>query len=480
MSLTSTHTADATKTPHHSVLIVGGGQAGLSLSHYLQQRGIDHLVLEKHSAMHSWRTQRWDNFCLVTPNWQCKLPGHEYAGDDPHGFMKKDEINAYLADFLARTRPPLLEGVTVKQVTPRVQGGYQVTTSQGDFTADQVVVASGGYHQPIIPRLAERLPTHILQVHSEQYRNPQSLPDGAVLVVGSGQSGSQIAEDLHLAGRQVHLAVGDAPRCARFYRGRDVVDWLADMNYYDMPVHQHPLREGVRDNTNHYVTGRDGGRDIDLRQFALQGMQLHGLLQGLQDGALQFGDTLPAALDHADQIYNGINASIDKHIAQQGIDAPPPSRYEPVWQPTDGEHTRLDLAQAGITSVIWCIGFEPDFKWVDAPVFNGRGHPVHERGVTHQPGLYFLGLPWLHTWGSGRFSGVARDALYLAEQIEAVTTGQKKTRRSGVRKPDLQGSGAGAWADGVFWGTLDAFDTSPIADDLDALSSLTSSSSHSV
>lgn len=317
----------------------------------------------------------------------------------------------------------------------------------GGFTADQVVVASGGYHQPVIPRLAERLPAHILQVHSEQYRNPQSLPEGAVLVVGSGQSGSQIAEDLHLAGRQVHLAVGDAPRCARFYRGRDVVDWLADMNYYDMPVHQHPLREGVRDNTNHYVTGRDGGRDIDLRQFALQGMQLHGLLQSLEDGALQFGDTLQAALDHADQIYNGINAAIDKHIAQQDIDAPPPSRYEPVWQPTHA-HTRLDLAHAGITSVIWCIGFEPDFKWVNAPVFNGRGHPVHTRGVTGQPGLYFLGLPWLHTWGSGRFSGVARDALYLAEQIDAAQAsldtpdGQKKPRRSGERKTDLQDSGA--------------------------------------
>lgn len=244
-----------------------------------------------------------------------------------------------------------------------------------------------------------------------------------MLVVGSGQSGAQIAEDLHLAGRTVHLAVGDAPRCARFYRGRDVVDWLADMGYYDMPVTAHPLREGVRDNTNHYVTGRDGGRDIDLRRFALEGMQLYGLMQDYRDGMLQFAPGLRAALDSADRTYNGINAAIDKHIADRGIDAPPPSVYEPVWQPGE-ERAALDPVAAGITSIIWCIGFSPDFRWVDAPVFNGRGDPVHVRGVTQQAGLFFLGLPWLHTWGSGRFSGVARDAEYLAARIAALRATQ--------------------------------------------------------
>lgn len=411
------HAHPSSAPAHHAVLIVGGGQAGLSLSYYLQQRSIDHLVLEKHTPMHAWRTQRWDAFCLVTPNWQCKLPGHDYDGPEPHGFMKKDQIVAYLEAFLKKVNPPMLTGVTVQHVKARPEGGYAVQTTAGLFTADQVVVASGGYHEPVVPRLAERLPAHITQLHSEQYRNPQSLPEGGVLVVGSGQSGAQIAEDLHLAGKQVHLAVGDAPRCARFYRGRDVVDWLADMGYYDMPVDQHPLREGVRDNTNHYVTGRDGGRDIDLRAFAKQGMKLYGLLDSLQDGVVSFQDNLKAALDQADKVYNGINAAIDKHIAEQGIDAPAGGVYEPVWQP-DGNHTRLDLAAEGITSVIWCIGFKPDFSWLDAPVFNGRGQPVHHRGVTRQAGLYFLGLPWQYTWGSGRFSGVARDALYLAEAIE--------------------------------------------------------------
>ncbi len=407
-----------TKTTHYSVVIVGGGQSGLSLSHCLQQRGIDHLVIEKRSLVHSWRTQRWDSFCLVTPNWQCDLPGWPYKGADPHGFMVKDEINAWLAGFVEQVQAPAMEGVTVNKVSRAGESDrYTVDTSAGQFTADQVVVASGGYHKPVIPRMAERLPAGIVQYHSAQYRNPEQLPEGAVLVVGCGQSGSQIAEDLHLAGRKVFLATGNAPRCARFYRGKDAVDWLADMKYYDMPVTAHPLREGVRDNTNHYLTGRDGGRDIDLRAFAKEGMELYGLLTGMEGDTLQFQPNLREHLDHADKIYNGINASIDKYIEANGIDAPPAERYTPVWEPTE-ERTALSLRASGITSVVWCIGFLPDFAWVDAPVFNGKGEPVHLRGVTHQAGLYFLGLPWLHTWGSGRFSGVARDAYYLAEQID--------------------------------------------------------------
>lgn len=401
---------------HYRAIVVGGGQAGLSASYYLQQQDIDHLVLEKHSLTHTWRSQRWDAFCLVTPNWQCSLPGHPYSGDDPHGFMKKEQIIDYLDAFIAKVNAPVREGVAVQRLTARAEGGYLLNTSAGDFSADQVIVASGGYHTPIIPSLAERLPNGIQQIHSEQYRNPQALPEGAVLVVGSGQSGAQIAEDLHLAGRKVFLAVGDAPRCARFYRGKDVVDWLAQMGYYDIDVDSHPLREGVRDNTNHYVTGRDGGRDIDLRRFAEEGMQLFGRLESLDGSVLRFAGDLAANLDAADAVYNRINTSIDKYIAEQGIDAPAASRYEPQWRP-EHDATALELEGSGITSIIWCIGFRPDFSWVDAPVFSGRGYPGHKRGVTSLPGLYFLGLPWLHTWGSGRFSGVARDAEYVVEHL---------------------------------------------------------------
>ncbi|RQN33979.1 MSMEG_0569 family flavin-dependent oxidoreductase [Paraburkholderia tropica] len=419
---TQTHAATSapTSTPlcdeHVSVVVVGGGQAGLSMSYCLKQYGIDHVVLEKHTVTHTWREQRWDAFCLVTPNWQCALPDYPYRGDDPHGFMKKDEIIAWLDGFVQHVDAPVREGVAVTRVTRRAQGGFVVQTSAGTLSADQVVVAAGGYHTPIVPRMAERLPSSVVQIQSSEYRNADALPEGAVLVVGSGQSGAQIAEDLHLAGRKVVLAVGEAPRCARFYRGRDVVDWLADMKYYDMPVEAHPLREGVRDNTNHYVTGRDGGRDIDLRKFASEGMALYGALDDYVDGALRFRPNLRANLDSADETYNRINASIDKFIAQKGIDAPPGEIYRAVWEP-QAERSTLDLASSGIGSIVWCIGFRPDFSWVDLPIFNGRGYPGHARGVTAQEGLYFLGLPWLHTWGSGRFSGIARDAAFLADRI---------------------------------------------------------------
>ncbi len=407
-----------TPVAHHSVAVIGGGQAGLSISWYLTQSGIDHVVFEKERAGHAWRAERWDTFCLVTPNWQCQLPGYPYRGPDPHGFMLRDEIVAYIDGFVASFDPPLLEGVTVRHLRGDAQHGFMLDTTNGIHFADQVVVASGGYQIPIVPRCAERIPADVVQIHSSLYRNPDLLPDGAVLVVGSGQSGCQIAEDLHLAGRQVHLCVGEAPRVARRYRGKDVVEWLHLMGYYDLPVHEHPLREGVRDKTNHYVTGRDGGRDIDLRQRALEGMELYGRLLDVTSDRLICADDLALCLDQADQVSESIKTSIDGFIAKNAVAAPEEDRYRPVWTPPL-ERAQLDYRAAGITSAVWCIGFRTDYNWIDLPLFNGRCQPSHVRGVTPVPGVYFLGLPWLHTWGSGRFSGVARDAEYLAEHIKA-------------------------------------------------------------
>lgn len=403
---------------HYPVLIVGGGQAGLSMSWYLKQYGVDHLVLEKHRACHSWHAERWDTFCLVTPNWQCQLPGHPYDGPDPHGFMVRDEIVAYLDGFVKSFEPPLREGVNVLRVSGLNPRGFRISTSYGVYTADQVVIASGGYQIPITPAWAKSIPASITQLHSSIYRNPQSLPEGAVLVVGSGQSGAQIAEDLHLAGRKVHLCLGDAPRVARRYRGKDVVEWLHDMGYYDMPVHAHPLREGVRDKTNHYVTGRDGGRDIDLRLFARQGMQLYGSAIGIEGAQLKLAKNCTECLDDADRISESIKSSIDAYISKNGIYAPAEPRYQPLWVPKKERET-LDLKAESITSIVWCIGFRTDYSFVDLPAFDAHSTPSHARGVSTIPGLYFLGLPWLYTWGSGRFSGISRDAGYLAERIIA-------------------------------------------------------------
>ncbi|HSI10403.1 MAG TPA: MSMEG_0569 family flavin-dependent oxidoreductase [Chthoniobacter sp.] len=419
MSDRKTDSSPASSKPqHYSVLIIGGGQAGLSMSWCLKQRGIDHLVFEKHRIAEAWRSQRWDTFCLVTPNWQCQLPGFPYAGPDPNGFMVKNQIVEYIEAYAKSFSPPVMEGTTVKRLARNASGRFEVSTSYRDFTADQVVVATGGYQISTIPRMSEKFAPSVTQIHSSDYKNPDQLPPGAVLVVGSGQSGCQIAEDLHLAGRKVHLCVGGAPRTARRYRGKDVVDWLADLGYYDMPVHEHPQKERVRAKANHYVTGRDGGRDIDLRKFANEGMQLHGRLRNVQDTKLTFAEDLAQNLDQADNVAESIKNTIDKFIAEHGIDAPVEPRYVPVWTP-DNVPLEIDYAEAGITSVIWSAGFRTDYSWVEIPLFDGKGYPVHQRGVTTVPGLYFLGLPWLYTWGSGRFSGIARDAEFLAEYVEA-------------------------------------------------------------
>jgi putative flavoprotein involved in K+ transport len=405
-------------TTHYPVIIVGGGQAGLSMSYCLKERGIEHIIFEKHQIGHEWRSRRWDSFCLVTPNWQCQLPGFPYPGDDSHGFMQKDEIIAYIEDYVAAFEPPIREGVTATKVQRTETEGFALTTSIGEYTADQVVIAVGGYHKPKIPRMAERLPVRMLQLHSSEYKNPQLLPEGDVLVVGTGQSGCQIAEDLHLAGKTVHLCVGGAPRSPRRYRGKDVVDWLDQMGYYDLSIEDHPQKETARSNTNHYLTGRDGGREIDLRQFALEGMQLYGRLHTICDQQLYFKPDLEQNLDYADQVAANIKLSIDKFIANQQISAPIEPPYQPVWRPSS-ERLALDYQTANITTVIWSTGYQADFGWIEVPVFNGNGYPGHVRGVTEVRGLYFLGLPWLYTWGSGRFSGIARDATYLADYIVA-------------------------------------------------------------
>ena len=339
----------------------------------------------------------------------------------PKGFMVKDEIVDYVERFAASFDADVHEGVTVRRLGPRSCGGFEVLTNQGRLTADRVVVAVGGYHDEIVPPTAISLPGHIHQLHSVNYRNPASIPAGGVLVVGSGQSGTQIAEDLHLAGREVHLCVGNAPRVNRRYRGKDVVEWLDGMGYYDLPFEEHPQGDRVRAKTNHYVTGRDGGRDIDLRARAVEGMKLYGKLASIDGTRIALEPDLAVNLDQADATARRIRDTIDEYIAAQSIDAPTEPAYVPSWSPAE-EVTALDLDAAGITTVVWGIGFKPNFRWIrpgGTDLLDERGYPRHHRGVSELEGLYFLGLPWQHTWGSARFSGVARDAAYVVDRIAA-------------------------------------------------------------
>jgi putative flavoprotein involved in K+ transport len=412
---------------HLEAIVVGAGHAGLAVSACLREQAVEHVVLERDRIASSWRDQRWDEFCLVTPNWQCRLPGYHYPGSDPDGFMLRDEIISFVEDYAASKEPPLYEGVAVLRVELAGDGAFVVQTSRGVVSCNQIVLAVGGYHRPAIPALGHALPASVTQLHSSSYKNPASLPDGGVLVIGSGQSGAQIAEDLHLAGRVVHLSVGTAPRVARFYRGRDCVAWLEQMGHYDMAIEDHPEGLAARREPNHYVTGRDGGRDIDLRAHARVGMTLHGRLRDVTDGQLRFAGDLAANLDAADATAERIKDSIDRFIRERGIDAPLERRYAPAWQPAGDGSTPLELHSAGITTVIWATGFRRDWSWVSVPAFDGTGYPTHTRGVTTVPGLYVVGLPWLHTWGSGRFAGIERDARHLAERVaEGVGWGPRR------------------------------------------------------
>ncbi|RYY03243.1 MAG: MSMEG_0569 family flavin-dependent oxidoreductase [Gammaproteobacteria bacterium] len=424
-SIANTDAIAEQKITHYSAIVIGAGQAGLSMSYCLKEQGIDHLVLEKSNHIASnWRNERWDTFCLVTPNWQCQLPGFLYQGSDPHGFMVKDEIVEYLESYYAFFKPPVIFNCPVISLTKK-DNLFTVVTAKKTYTADQVIIACGSYHEPSIPEMSKAMPAHIQHVHSNAYKNPQQLPDGEVMVVGTGQSGAQIAEDLHLAGRKVHLCVGNAPRVNRRYRGRDVVDWLDDMGYYQTTLETHPDGKNAVHSTNHYVTGRDGGRDLNLRIFAEQGMKLYGHLKNATGDSLFFGDDLKANLDYADEVAKRIVDYIETHIQKNAIDAPADDNIYSDYLPEIT--TELLFNVANITSIVWSTGFKMRFEWIKLPVFESNGHPKQKRGVTDVDGLYFIGLNWMHTWGSGRFYQVGRDAEYLGEIISTYAEVEQKT-----------------------------------------------------
>ena len=397
-------------------IVVGGGQAGLSVSWHLKQVGREHLVLDRGKIGDTWR-QRWDSFCLVTPNWCCQLPGFPYDGDEPEGFMLRDQIVAYVERFATSFEPPYRGGVEVRRVGPSSDGGrFSLDTSEGVLGADNVIIAVGTHQKPSVPAWGNKLADDIVRLHTHDYWNPAQLPDGAVLVVGSGQSGCQVVEDLLGTGREVHLCVGSAGRLPRRYRGRDIVQWLDATGFTEMPVDEHPDGRAIRFKPQSQLSGRDGGRTIDLRRLALDGVRLHGRLMDAEGYQVRFADDLAENLDAIDKACRERLARIDEYIAKSGTEAPE-SDLEPVdWRPAPQPAT-LDLRQAGIGSVIYGTGFRFDFGWIDLPVFDERGYPRYERGVTEVPGLYFAGLHWLHTWGSGLFYQVGRDAEYVVDHL---------------------------------------------------------------
>lgn len=400
-----------------NTIIIGGGQAGLATSYWLKQRGWEHLVLERADRPgHAWR-QRWDSFALATPNWTFRLPGAEYAGPERDGFMPRDEIVATFEHYAASNNLPVTYGVDVAAVAPLDdRPGYFVHTQYTVYEAVNVVIATGLYQRARIPAFAAGLPADVLQLPSEQYRNPASLPPGAVLVVGSGQSGCQIAEELHKAGRRVFLSVGSAGRAPRRYRGKDTYEWLALAGFFDRTPDMLPSPK-ARFAANPHLSGAGGGHDLNLHQFARDGMTLLGHLRSAGDDKLGLASDLHEGLAKADQFEAQVLGLVDGYIARSGLVAPQERR--PILR--DGYDqpiiTELNIQTAGITTVIWAAGYSFDFNLVKLAVTDGDGFPVQQRGVTAHPGLYFVGLPWLHTQKSGLLLGVGEDAAYIAAHI---------------------------------------------------------------
>ena len=398
-------------------LIIGGGQAGLTMSHRLKQRGLKHLVIERHRIAERWRSERWDGLRFQFPNWSVRLPDFPFPHTDPDAFATGREIVDFIsayADFIAA---PIRCGVAVTALRRRDGGpGLIAETSDGSIEADNVVVATGPYQSPVMPALL-RDDINLFQVHASRYLNPDQLPPGAVLVVGAGASGSQIAEELLRAGRRVYLSVGRHTRLPRRYRGRDLIWWLSAMGIDQTPVEQRGPSRLLP-----LITGAYGGYTIDFRRFAADGVTLLGRVKAAHDGIIDLAPDLAESLANGDAMYASFLDRVDAHIERHALAMPQdPDARAVLSDPSCVAEPlrRLDLRAEGIGAVIWATGYRVDFGWIDVPVLDGRGEPVHRRGVTEVPGLYFLGLQWLSRMSSSFLSGVGDDAADLADHIAA-------------------------------------------------------------
>ncbi|PUB23798.1 putative flavoprotein involved in K+ transport [Pseudomonas sp. GV105] len=396
-------------------LVVGAGQAGVAMSEHLSKHGVPHLVLERSRIAERWRSSRWDSLVANGPAWHDRFPGLAFEGLAPDAFAPKERVADYFEAYARQFNAPIRTGVEVTSVLRNVgRPGFTVHTSDGVIEANRVVAATGPFQTPVIPAIAPT-DTALHQIHSADYRNPGQLPQGAVLVVGAGSSGVQIADELQRSGRQVYLSVGAHDRPPRAYRQRDFCWWLGVLGEWD----QAAIKPG-REHVTIAVSGAHGGKTIDFRELALRGMTLVGPTESFHGGVATFQPTLLENLARGDENYLALLDAADAYIERNGLDLPvePEARRvfadaECVKQPI----LQLDLARAGITSIIWATGFTVDYRWLKVDAFDAAGKPQHQRGVSSEAGIYFLGLPWQSRRGSSFIWGVWHDAKYLADHI---------------------------------------------------------------
>ncbi|MDT0353699.1 NAD(P)-binding domain-containing protein [Pseudonocardia charpentierae] len=402
----------------HDTVIIGGGQAGLAMSSVLRRHGLEHVVLERRRIGERWRTERWDSLRFQFPNWTVQLPERRYAGDDPDGFAHYGEILRFLEDYAASTRAPVREHTEVFALHEADDTGFVLSTTDSVLHARRVVVATGPFQRPLIPQPAHHIPPSVLQTDPTRYRCPAELPDGAVLVVGSGASGCQIADELLHAGRRVYLSVSQHRRAPRRFRGRDVYWWLEKLGRFAQTIDSFPDRRWPPSTV---ITGVNGGYNVNVRQLAADGIAVIGRVAGASRGTVAIHPNANQILDDADTAYDTfLSAARQLAATEIGHELADEQPMEaPRLPATVEEVDSLDLTRTNIRAIIWATGYTYDFGWIKLPVFDQRGRPAQHRGVTQRPGLYFLGLHWMHTFQSGLLAGVGNDAEYLADHMSA-------------------------------------------------------------
>lgn len=420
------------------VVVVGAGQAGIAASEHLGNHGIDHLVLERSRIAERWRTERWDSLVANGPAWHDRFPGRTFDQTPADGFPSKDEVVAYFEAYADQIDAPIRCGVAVEKVTRNEAGpGFLVETSEGTIEANSVVAATGPFQKPIIPPIVPDQ-SGLLQLHSNEYRNPDQLPEGGVLVVGAGSSGGQIADELLKSGRKTFLSVGPHDRPPRAYRGLDYCWWLGVLGKWDV-LTQTPGTEHVTIS----VSGADGGKTVDFRRLASRGMILLGMTDAYQDGLLTFKPDLAENIAHGDANYLSVLEEADAYVVRNGLDLPEePEAWviEPDPACLKMPIRSLDLEAEGIHTILWATGYAFDFSWLAVDAFDDAGKPDHIRGVSKEPGVYFLGLPWLSRRGSSFIWGVWHDAKFVADQIAIRRSYMDHQQRHGLIRPAKTGS----------------------------------------
>ncbi len=395
------------------VAVIGAGQAGLATSWHLTQAKVDHVVLDAGRVAETWRSRRWDSFRLITPNWAIRVPGAAYSGDEPDGYMSRAELVDFFESWVASFNPPVVGNSRVSRLEAESEGGFVLRLGDGQVRARTVVVASGGYQKAHRPAGADSLPAALHQVFAEDYTNPEALPPGNVLIVGSGQTGCQLAEELHQAGRKVFLACGRCPWVPRRVGGRDIVWWFRESGFFERTPDQ-LVSPAARLFGNPQTTGHDGGHDLNYRTLHATGIELLGRFVGANASTLHFADDLSESVDFGDARWADIRGWIDRLCARTDIttpdyDIPPPMRIK--------TRTEIDVVREGVGTVIWTSGFRPDYSWVKFPIFDAMGFPEQVDGQTSVPGLYFMGVHWMRKNKSAILYGVGEDAEVVARHI---------------------------------------------------------------